>query len=221
MILSPLPCETDTSAPDISPELELDSPQMFSSAASNSLEEDWRTWTSPPEYDGIPDNTEGIAAFADLPLPTSTRLLIDIGGGEFDSTRRWVENRHSQLEMVVVDPFKRSREHNSRALALVQRRGGADVATSMSVLNVIDSRAARLAHCSALHANLRSGGVAFFKVWSGSGPVRGSCVATVDKQRGVYQANAPARVFEEDVRSVFGEAVEVIDEMNLLIAYKV
>ena len=196
------------------------SPQLLTSAASNSLEEDWSTWTAPPEYDGVPDNTEGIAAFADLPIPDTAHLLIDVGGGEFDASRRWVEHRHSRVRMLVVDPFKRSREHNARALALVQSEGGADIATSMSVLNVIDTRVARLAHIATLFGCLRQGGVAYFKVWAGLGALRGSGEATVDEERGVYQANAFASAFEVEVRSVFGDAVEVVEEMNLIVAIK-
>ena len=195
--------------------------QQLTSAASNSLEEDWRTWMAPPEYDGVPDNTEGIAAFADLPFPDTARLLIDVGGGEFDATRHWVEHRYCQIKMLVVDPFKRSQEHNAWALALVHNEGGADIATSMSVLNVIDTRAARIAHVSTLFGCLRQGGVAYFKVWAGSGALRGSGSATIDEDRGVYQANAFASAFEIEVRSVFGDAVEVIEEMNLIVAIKV
>jgi hypothetical protein len=201
--------------------------QTVSSSASNNLEEDWMEWKSPPIYPSndnflpdIVDNTEGITAFADLKIPASTKILLDIGGGKFDSSKLWLENRYS-IQVYVVDPFCRSKEHNLEVQDVIMKKGGADIVTSMSVLNVVDTIQSRLRHCAVAWEALKPNGVAYFKVWAGSYPRRGSGVGVSDPFRKVYQANRWASEFKGEVGFIFGDANVFVDNnKNLLIAVK-
>lgn len=168
------------------------SDQVITSLNSNSLVEDWRTWKHPPiykytaltnsavqlPYPAISDNTEGIAGFYDLPIPADAKLLVDIGGGRYDACKMYIENKykHQGLKFVIIDPFARSAEYNARSHSLVDDAGGADVATSISVLNVIETRAHRVRHIKQVRSALKQNGLAFFKIWSGYWPMRGSGV---------------------------------------------
>lgn len=156
--------------------------QEITSESTNSVEEDWKTWSSPKSYapncvgiyPHILDNTEGIAGFADLPIPRDSKLLVDIGGGKFDSSKLWLESKYPGMTVLVMDPFRRNRKHNEECQQLIVEKGGADVATSISVLNVIQNQSFRLKHCVSMYSLLKPGGVAYFKIWAGSWPLRGT-----------------------------------------------
>jgi hypothetical protein len=171
--------------------LDLFSDQVVTSVNSNTLKEDWKAWKGPPlytykappntrtplPYPTISDNTEGIAGFDDLPIPADDGLLlVDIGGGRFDACKLYVENKYrkQKLQFVIIDPFARSPEYNAMSQSIVDDAGGADVATSISVLNVIETRAHRTRHIKQVHSSLKKGGLAFFKIWAGFWPGRGS-----------------------------------------------
>ena len=193
---------------------------------TNTVEEDWVQWKAPKVYrhtaenslafPDIHDNTEGIAGFYDLPIPNGAKLLIDIGGGKYDGGKAWLEHKYPGLNVLIVDPFCRTKTHNELCKQILTEKGGADVATSISVLNVIQCRDHRLMHCIDVHDSLKDGGVAFFKVWAGLWPQRGTGTAHVD---GVYQANAWSQHFLPEVKAVFGNAVNDC-ALNLIIAQK-
>ena len=158
--------------------------QHVSSVASNTVEENWSEWVKPTvyktshpsslPYPDIVDNTEGIAGFHDLPIPNEPAILLDIGGGKSDSGMHWLNMKYPALIVHVIDPFARSAEHNHTVQEAIEAAGGADIVTSISVLNVIQDVNARIAHIVTVHDALRKGGIAFFKVWAGSWPVRGT-----------------------------------------------
>jgi hypothetical protein len=167
-----------------------------------------------------PDNTEGIGAFMDLEFPTETRLVIDVGGGRYDLTKEWLQ-KHYPFQVEIIDPFNRSLEHNNFVVNMVLARKGADVITSMSVLNVIPELENRLQHIRFVWGLLRNGGMVFFKVWAGAWPLRGSGEAYIDVTKSVYQANKWASGFYDEVVFIFGKSnVFVKDENNLIVAFK-
>ena len=162
-------------------------------------------------YPSIRDDTEGIPAFKSLlpMMPKDVDVILDIGGGSFDTCKQYVETKLSKalnrkVIMYVVDPFNRSEEHNECVEKIIVGRGGADVVTSISVLNVIPNHLSRIEHIRVVHDALRKDGLAMFKVWAGSWPFRGTKNATTDKSRQCYQANTWASDFVSTVRQVFG-----------------
>lgn len=134
--------------------------------------------------------------------------------------KKWLENKYKGLKALVMDPFGRDRAHNEAQQKIVQSSGGADVVTSVSVLNVIATKEQRLRHCCVLYDLLKPGGVAFFKVWAGSWPQRGSACADIDAARNVYQANAWASYFRCEIEAVFGTETYVDQNLNLVVARK-
>jgi hypothetical protein len=193
--------------------------EEIASETSNSLQEDWVQWKGPKvhhspattfPYPDIYDNTEGIAGFHDLPIPAGAQLLVDVG--KYDG-KAWLERKYPGLVVVVVDPFR-----NQICRKVLLESGGADVVTSISVLNVIEKREHRLLHCRDLYDWLKPGGVAFFKVWAGFWPHRGTAQAEI--KQGVYQANAWAQHFLPEVREVFGPNVTNDCALNLISAIK-
>ena len=132
------------------------SEQLVASSSSNTLDENWRKW-SPPVYKwhdshfgvhvpSIIDNTEGIGGFHDLFIPSTASNLLDIGGGKSDGPKKWLEHKYPELSVYVVDPFMRTQSHNAAVQKAVETAGGADITTSISVLNVIEDVKTRIAH---------------------------------------------------------------------------
>ena len=208
-----------------------DSYQALKSCTSNTLEEDWKQWKRPvsyisPTFHGIhiptvDDNTEGIGGVSDLWIPPNSTILVDVGGGQYDSTKYWLEMSHPDLTVYVIDPFLRDRGHNEKVQQILNVAGGADVATSISILNVIDNTEERILHAGVMFDALKQGGIAYFKVWAGLWPYRGSGIPDYDNMRGVFQANAWADKFRENVATVFGDSnVQVDNNRNLIIAKK-
>jgi hypothetical protein len=189
--------------------------------STNPIEEEWVQWKAPKIYRHTPinslpfpdihDNTEGIAGFYDLPIPEGAKFLVDIGG-KYDG-KAWLERKYPGLNVLVVDPFRRTQTHNTLCRQFLIEKGGADVATSISVLNVIQARDHRLMHCIDVHDSLKVGGVAFFKVWAGLWPQRGTGIPHDG------QANAWSQHFLPEVKAVFGNAVNDC-ALNLIIAQK-
>jgi hypothetical protein len=175
-------------------------------------------------YPPINDNTEGVAAFYDLPasLFTNVTSVVNIGCGTSDAPIRWVLKNHpAVLTALSMDPFHRSADHNLSTQKVILDMHGVDMATSMSVLNIIPTREDRIRHISVMHRALKRGGLAVWKVWAGSWPHRGSGVATFDVDRGVFQANKWAHEFLPEVAAVFPAACSVADNnWNMIIARK-
>lgn len=157
-----------------------------------------------------------------MKIKRNVRILLDIGGGKYDTNKLWLQNKYSnKLTVHVIDPFLRSQEHNEKVQQMVLLQSGADIVTSLSVLNVICDVHSRLTHISTVHDALKFKGVAYFKIWAGMYPLRGTNIAYHDENRGVYQANAWAKVFKEEVEFVFKEGNVFVDNAkNLIIAIK-
>lgn len=207
--------------------------QVITSSATNTIDEDWEkfdpnaltSYASPNFHDielpKIYDNTEGIGGVHDLWVPPHSKLWIDIGGGKSNSSKLWLENKYPFLKVFVVDPFQRSRKENEYVQDIIQNIGGADIASSISVLNVIDSYESRIKHILVVYDALKPGGIAYFKAWAGSWPARGTGIPFHDKARNAYQANVWASGYLDEISEVFGEGYVMADNnRNLLIAKK-
>ena len=178
-----------------------------------SLKKTYHTPCNRPTVDGVIylpngeiDRTEGVGAFMDLPLEKATRNL-DVGGGAHESNTSYLATRG--VTNYVYDPYARSDSHNQKILQIVQS-SPVDSVTSMSILNVIDDNAARLAHINLCKKSLKPGGKAYFKVWAGNGSGKGEYIL------GGYQSNRDAKSYIQDVRQVFGERQVTYDE-NLMV----
>merc|ERR1712012_570178 len=101
-------------------------------------------------------------------------------------------------------------------------KDGADVVTSISVLNVVPEVSNRIRHLVLCHHILTAGGFLFIKVWPGMWPERGVAKSTYNEERGVYQANAWVTAFIPEVEAVFGTGnVHCDANLNLMVAQKV
>jgi len=179
-------------------------------------------------YTTITDNTQGKEAFADIlglfPSPRPGRvglLLLDVGAGKSNSAREFLASAKPEVQYRGADPYNRSKLENATTQQAVEDAGGADVATSMSVLNVIREPLARAKHIQTLHDALRPSGTAFFKVWAGYWPARGTgepYISTVDD---TFQANAWASAFLPEVEAAFGKGQAYADnDLNLIVAVR-
>ena len=172
-------------------------------------------------FEPVIDNTEGIAGVEDLKIPPNTNLLVDVGGGEFDAVKTWLEGNRGVQEVLVMDPFTRTTKHNQDVQQRIIGAHGADVVTSISVLNVIPELSNRVRHLVLVYHILKEGGIGFFKVWPGMWPERGWGQATSDGARGVWQANKWVTEFVPEVEAVFGaDNVRCDANRNLLVAHK-
>jgi len=169
----------------------------------------------------VHDNTESIAAFVDLQIPAGTSFLVDVGGGKFDSSADWVKKNKGVEEFLVLDPFMRTAEHNHAVQKTITEKGGADVVTSISVLNVVPEVSNRIKHIVLVNHVLKKGSYAFFKVWPGMWPERGTGKESYNEERGIWQANRWAPFFLREVSAVFGRGnVHCDATLNLIVAYK-
>lgn len=165
------------------------------------------------------DNTAGINAFYDITFKKHVKHIVDIGGGRFDCNQHYM--KHSRgIELLVWDPFNRSKAHNVEVQKKIQERR-ADAVTSMSVLNVIPDVKSRLTHIVTCLSAIKIGGQAYFKIWPGDGNLRGSFFPIATNQS--YQANAFSNRFLREVQIVFGFNNVKIDPKipNLIVANKV
>lgn len=175
------------------------------------------------------DNTEGMPAFVDLlvlgvlPLPQQEQpTLLDIGGGKNGCAGQLL--RSIGFDYHTFDPYNRTVEQNRLVEALLEDRQ-IDYITSMSVLNVIPTPDARLAHIQMAYDLVKPGGRVYFKVWSGPPNLRGQSFSEYFDSGG-YQSYVYASEYFDEIVSIFGQdAVTVIDDHtflshNLLIADK-
>lgn len=154
------------------------------------------------------DETEGFAAMDTLPFKVNSRNF-DIGGGQFDSISQHMKFFY-KVDNAVYDPFNRSEEHNRKVLSEV-KENPVDSVTSISVLNVILDVEERNKHIQLAHNSLKSGGIAFFKVYRGNG----------SGKAGETQSNQPATHYLQEITEVFENAHIPKDDLgNTIIAKK-
>jgi len=163
--------------------------------------------------------TEGITAFFDLSLTINRPTLwVDVGGGASDRASLYMEEQYAPwLRFRVVDPYQRSPKHNADVQRETEANGGADIVSSMSVVNILESEALIRHHLELLHRILKPGGHAIFKVWDGRRPAsnRRNYHSPSVRHMTVFQRNQTAAFFAPFVQEVFGNA-EVRDEVCIL-----
>lgn len=164
------------------------------------------------------ENTAGINAFFDIQFEPTVKRILDVGGGRFDHNSVYLK-RERDIELLVWDPYNRSGIHNSKVRTAVEQKK-VDAATSMSVLNVIPEVAVRLAHITTLKASLFTGGKAYFKIWPGEEPLKGTYLPCATDT--YYQSNAYADRFLKEIEIVFGIGNVKLDKHvpNLIVAFK-
>lgn len=166
----------------------------------------------------VGENTSGINAFYDINFDKDVMRILDVGGGRYDHNKEYLK-RERNIDLLVWDPFNRTQAHNE-AIKQVVSTDKVDAATSMSVLNVIAEPIIRIAHIATLKDALKLTGKAYFKIWPGEWPFRGSYFPI--KTESAFQANAYADRFYNEVCLVFGRHNVNIHENipNLIVATK-
>ena len=107
------------------------------------------------------------ALFTKIKYPAKG-LVFDYGCGK-ESTVQQITNylKSQNIDYAGYDKFNRSASENSEALKKVRAAGGADIATSANVLNVIKEKDVRVNEVIRnMYKLLKSGGVAYFDVYS-------------------------------------------------------
>jgi hypothetical protein len=159
------------------------------------------------------ENTSGVNAFSDITFDTGVKKVLDLGGGKYDQNKHYLKTKMN-IDLSIWDPYNRTVSHNAAIEADVMK-DKVDAATSMSVLNVVPDTQSRLAHITTLKAALKLQGKAYFKIWPGDKPLRGTYLSAATDSS--YQANA----FSE-IEVVFGVGnVEIHPDIpNLIVAVK-
>jgi hypothetical protein len=210
-----------------------------SGANSSTIMENFAVWTGPKvyaynkdmgivttqspnnlPYPTISDNTEGIAAFHDIHFRDGT-IVGDFGAGASDGPSQYMREKYPQMVFLVLDPVHLDNYSNVLNQRRIVKSGGVDCATAMSVLNVIPSVSGRRRLIMTMYNAMKENALAYFKVWVGFWPNRGTGIAEVDSNRNVFQANKWATSFLPEVSLVFGSSNCFADNnMNLIIARK-
>jgi hypothetical protein len=123
---------------------------------------------------------------------------LDIGGGRFDNAVEHLAKHGVQAH--VYDPYNRSEEHNTNALAKAGS-GQSDTVSLFNVLNVIDDPDQHINALQLAHASLKPKGKLFVGVYEGD-------KSGVGKQTGKdsYQRNEKIDAYLPTVQSVFPNA---------------
>lgn len=121
---------------------------------------------------------------------------LDVGGGRFDNAIEHLEEQG--VTGHVYDPYNRSEEHNTNALAATT---GAHTASLFNVLNVIQEPEHQIAALKIAHDQLRTDGKVFIGVYEGDR-------SGIGKQTGKdqFQRNEKLDAYLPTVQQVFPNA---------------
>ncbi len=125
--------------------------------------------------------------------------VVDLGGGKSNIGTEYM--REKGAEVIVIDPFQRSDEHNAEARAEVNKKQG-DYGTLNSVLNVIESPELRLKALRDLAGLVKQGGGIRIKIYEGDGKGVGRQTKTKS-----WQNNRKLASYLPEVQSVFPDAI--------------
>lgn len=187
---------------------------MMTLFAADEIQTPWHKKTAEgfPIFNGQLETTEGFGAYMDFCLRPNSKNF-DNGGGSHDYNSHYLKTYHG-VENRVFDPYQRDGETNQKTLEEVAKHDF-DTATSNSVLNVIDNPEARLQHILLSCQALKTGGIAYFKIYQGDGS--GIEVRHEDS----YQSNRPPFTYQSEIEEVFGKGNVVVDKArHMIIAYK-
>ena len=123
---------------------------------------------------------------------------LDIGGGRFDNAIEHLATHG--VNAHVYDPYNRSEEHNTNALAKAGN-GQADTVSLFNVLNVIDDPEHHTSALQLAHSSLKPKGKLFVGVYEGDKSGKG-------KQTGKdsYQRNEKIDAYLPTIQKVFPNA---------------
>jgi hypothetical protein len=123
---------------------------------------------------------------------------LDIGGGRFDNAIEHLATHG--VNAHVYDPYNRSEEHNTNALASAGN-GKADTVSLFNVLNVIDDPEHHTSALQLAHSSLKTKGKLFVGVYEGDKTGKG-------KQTGKdsYQRNEKIDAYLSTIQKVFPNA---------------
>jgi len=138
--------------------------------------------------------------------------VFENGGGGHDDNRNHLKNKFG-ANALVYDRFMRPSEHNKQVIETALKKS-VDSCTSMSVLNVIDTRESRLAHIKLCYDVLTESGVAYFKVWPGD---ESKIPQTME---GGYQSNQNANFYLDEVKEIFGNDNVILHDEKTIKATK-
>lgn len=156
------------------------------------------------------DDTEGFGAFDSIfNFWSLGNRCIDIGGGEHDYNAAYCFHKYL-IELSVLDPYMRSKEHNKKVLQTASAKPF-DSCTSISVLNVINLKNSRLEHIRLCKKVIKECGKVFFKVWPGDGSAIGKVSANS------FQSNRTLESYLEEIKDVFGSKNVRLDVENKII----
>lgn len=129
---------------------------------------------------------------------TKGTIHLDIGGGRFDNAIEHLATHG--VHAHVYDPYNRSEEHNTNALAKAGN-GQADTVSLFNVLNVIDDPEHHTSALQLAHSSLKPKGKLFVGVYEGDKSGKG-------KQTGKdsYQRNEKIDAYLPTVQQVFPNA---------------
>jgi len=147
--------------------------------------------------------------FTHFEFPEGTRIL-DYGGGQFNFAKDAVEKTYPGVTIEIMDAFNRTSKHNDR-ISDEFDKNKADAVTVNNVLNVIDSRDARIGVIEQAKRYLKNDGVAYFLMYQAdkkaeSGEAKGS---QKDESRRNYQTNMDQRAYIPEIKEVFDYVTEV------------
>ena len=163
--------------------------------------------------DGTIDMSVSFGGFMNLDLKPNTKNF-DNGGGKYDDNTKYIFEKYKVIN-YVYDPFSRSFEHNQQIIKDVCL-SVFDTSTSNSVLNVIDTREARLHHIKLSYTSLKKNGIAYFKTWFGN--KSGKEGKDVNQQ---FQHNKKINWYLKEIQEVFGnENVTLDTEREVIVAQK-
>lgn len=161
------------------------------------------------------DHTEGFGAFDSILNSHSVGTrCIDVGGGQHDYNSSYCSHKYL-IELSVLDPFMRTKEHNKEILKAAEERPF-DSCTSISVLNEINLKRSRIEHIKLCRSVIKECGKVFFKVW----PWDGTGVEKIKEDS--FQSNRNLESYLKEIESVFGTENVKIDKTNeIIIAIKI
>ena len=138
-------------------------------------------------------------------------VVVDVGGGKFNNAVDALAKVGAKL--YVYDPFNRTPEHN-RKVAKIVRDGGADVAVSHNVLNVIKEEANVELVVKQLHNSLKDGGSAYITVYGD-----GKKNAGPTQKGKSFQRHQSLTQYKPIVERIFGKE-NVTSKGGMIIAVK-
>ena len=149
----------------------------------------------------------GYSKLKDMDVFKPGQRVVDIGGGRFDNA---VEDLAKQdVELQVYDPFNRAPEHNQVVKELVAD-GGADIAVSNNVLNVIEEPENIKRVVQQAENAIKPGDKAYFTIYQGDGKGVGRITKEKKNKDGTvepksYQRNEKTDAYVPRVEEVFGK----------------